>query len=134
MNVVPYEEIQKMGRSRCILLVDDEEVILDVGTMMLEKIGYQVLGARNSAEAVEIFKQSGNEIDLVLLDLKLPDESGAETFKKIRAIDPDARVILSTGYNETQEVFELMDLGCLGMLQKPFSLERLFEKVAEALS
>ena len=123
-----------MGRSRCILLVDDEEVILDVGTMMLEKIGYQVLGARNSAEAVEIFKQSGNEIDLVLLDLKLPDESGAETFKKIRAIDPDARVILSTGYNETQEVFELMDLGCRGMLQKPFSLERLFEKVAEALS
>jgi two-component system cell cycle sensor histidine kinase/response regulator CckA len=134
MNVVPYEEIQKMGRSKCVLLVDDEEVILDVGTMMLEKIGYQVLGARNSAEAVEIFKQSGNEIDLVLLDLKLPDESGAETFKKIRAIDPDARVILSTGYNETQEVFELMDLGCRGMLQKPFSLERLFEKVAEALS
>jgi two-component system cell cycle sensor histidine kinase/response regulator CckA len=134
MNVVPYEEIPKMGRSKCVLLVDDEEVILDVGTMMLEKIGYQVLGARNSAEAVEIFKQSGNEIDLVLLDLKLPDESGAETFKKIRAIDPDARVILSTGYNETQEVFELMDLGCRGMLQKPFSLERLFEKVAEALS
>jgi two-component system, cell cycle sensor histidine kinase and response regulator CckA len=120
------------SRSRCILLVDDEEVVLDVGTMMLEKIGYQVLGARNSAEAVEIFKQ--NEIDLVLLDLKLPDESGAETFKKIRAIDPDARVILSTGYNETQEVFELMDLGCRGMLQKPFSMERLFEKVAEALS
>ena len=120
------------SRSRCILLVDDEEVVLDVGTMMLEKIGYQVLGARNSAEAVEIFKQ--NEIDLVLLDLKLPDESGAETFKKIRAIDPDARVILSTGYNETQEVFELMDLGCRGMLQKPFSLEKLFEKVAEALS
>jgi two-component system cell cycle sensor histidine kinase/response regulator CckA len=79
MNVASYEEIQKMGRSRCILLVDDEEVVLDVGTMMLEKIGYQVLGARNSAEAVEIFKQSGNEIDLVLLDLKLPDESGAET-------------------------------------------------------
>jgi len=117
------------SRSRCILLVDDEEVVLDVGTMMLEKIGYQVLGARNSAEAVEIFKQ--NEIDLVLLDLKLPDESGAETFKKIRAIDPDARVILSTGYNETQEVFELMDLGCRGMLQKPFSLERLFEKVVD---
>ena len=72
-------------RSRCILLVDDEEVVLDVGTMMLERIGYQVFGARNSAEAVEIFKQNENEIDLVLLDLKLPDESGADTFKKIRA-------------------------------------------------
>ena len=122
------------SRSRCILLVDGEEVILDVGTMMLEKIGYQVIGARNSAEAVEIFKQNGNEIDLVLLDLNLPDESGADTFKKIREIDPDARVILSTGYNKTQEVFDLMDLGCRGMLQKPFSLEKLFEKVAEALS
>jgi two-component system, cell cycle sensor histidine kinase and response regulator CckA len=122
------------SRLRCILLVDDEEVILDVGTMMLEKIGYQVLGARNSAEAVEIFKQNENKIDLVLLDLNLPDESGAATFNKIRKIDPDARVILSTGYNETQEVFELMDLGCQGMLQKPFSMEKLFEKVAEALS
>ena len=80
------------------------------------------------------FLRNGNKIDLVLLDLNLPDESGADTFKKIREIDPDARVILSTGYNETQEVFELMDLGCRGMLQKPFSLEKLFEKVAEALS
>jgi DNA-binding NtrC family response regulator len=121
------------SRSRCILLVDDDAVVLDVGTMMLEKIGYQVLGARNSAEAVEIFKQSGNEIDLVLLDFKLPDESGANTFKKIRAIDPDARVIFSTGYNETQEIFELMNLGCRGMLQKPFSMEKLFAKVAEVL-
>jgi DNA-binding NtrC family response regulator len=120
------------SRSKCVLLVDDDEVVLDVGTMMLERVGYQVLGARNSAEAVEIFKQ--NEIDLVLLDLKLPDQSGAYTFNKIREIDPDARVILSTGYNETQEVFDLMDLGCLGMLQKPFSMEKLFAKVSEALS
>jgi len=116
------------------LLVDDEEVVLDVGTMMLEKVGYQVLGARNSAEAVLIFKQNGNNIDLVLLDLNLPDERGANTFRKIREIDPDARIILSTGYNQTQEVFDLIDLGCLGMLQKPFSMEKLFEKVAEALS
>jgi DNA-binding NtrC family response regulator len=122
------------SRSKCILFVDDEEVVLDVGTMMLERIGYQVIGARNSAEAVEIFKQSGNEIDLVLLDLKLPDQSGAYTFNKLREIDPDARVIISTGYNETQEVFDLIDLGCLGMLQKPFSMEKLFAKVAEALS
>lgn len=119
--------------SRCILLVDDEEIILDVGTIMLEKIGYQVLGAHNSAEAVEIFKRNGNKIDLVLLDLNLPDESGADTFNKIREIDPDARIILSTGYNETQEVYELMNLGCRGMLQKPFSLEKLFEVVAGAL-
>ena len=121
------------SRSSCILLVDDEEVILDVGTMMLEKIGYQVLGACNSAEAVEIFKRNGNKIDLVLLDLNLPDESGADTFNKIRGIDPGARIILSTGYNETQEVLELMNLGCRGMLQKPFSLEKLFEAVAGAL-
>jgi DNA-binding NtrC family response regulator len=120
------------SRSKCVLLVDDDEAVLEVGTMMLERVGYQVLGARNSAEAVEIFKQ--NEIDLVLLDLKLPDQSGAYTFNKIREIDPDARVILSTGYNETQEVFDLMDLGCRGMLQKPFSMEKLFAKVAEALN
>lgn len=122
------------SKSKCILVVDDDEVVLDVGTMMLEKIGYQVLRAKNGAEAVQIFKQNGSEIDLVLLDLNLPGESGADTFNKIREIDRDARVILSTGYNETQAVLELMDLGCRGILQKPFSMEKLFAKVAETLS
>src|SRR5512139_4058128 len=66
--------------------VDDDEVILDIGTMMLEKLGHKVLGAKSGAEAVSIYKENKNIIDLVLFDLNMPVEGGEETFKKIREI------------------------------------------------
>jgi CheY-like chemotaxis protein len=123
-----------MNPKGCILLVDDEEVVLDIGMMMIEKLGYKALGARSSAEAVRIYKEKGKDIDIVLLDLNMPVEGGGETFKKIREIDPVAKVILSTGSVETEEVLELKKLGCRGMLQKPFGLKALAEKIGLALS
>ncbi|MFO7709835.1 MAG: response regulator [Desulfobacterales bacterium] len=122
------------NRSVCILLVDDEEVVLDVGMMMLERMGYQVLGARNSSEAVEAYRANKDGIDLVLLDYNLSGESGADTFKKIRAIDPNAKVVLSTGSSENQEILDIMHLGCRGMIQKPFGLKLLAEKIDLALN
>jgi DNA-binding NtrC family response regulator len=119
-----------MNPKRCILLVDDDEVILEIGMMMLEKLGHMVLGAKSGAEALSIYKEHGTIINLVLLDLNMPGERGAETFKKIREIDPDAKVILSTGAGETQEVLELKNLGCLGMIRKPFSIEDLSNTLA----
>ena len=121
------------GRSVCILLVDDEEMVLDVGIMMLERIGYQVLGAKTSSEAVKIYQEFHNGIDLVLLDYNLPDESGAETFKKIRAINPDAKVVLSTGSSEDEEILDLMKRGCRGLIQKPFGFDKLVEKICLAV-
>lgn len=123
-----------MNPKRCVLLVDDDESIVEIGTMMLVKLGYKVLGAKSGAEALSIYKESGGNIDLVLLDLNMPVERGAETFKKIRAIDPDARVLLLTGSVETQEMMELKKIGCRGMIQKPFSMEVLSKKLSEALN
>ena len=122
------------GRSACILLVDDEEMVLDVEVMMLERMGYQVLQARSSSEAVDVYRANKDGIDLVLLDLNLPGEGGADTFNRIREIDPNAKVVLSTGYGENQEILELLNHGCRGVIQKPFSLQGLSKKVVEALS
>jgi DNA-binding response OmpR family regulator len=121
------------GRSACILLVDDEETVLEVGALMLERMGYQVLLARTSSEAVDIYRANKDGIDLVLLDLNLPGERGAETFKRIRRINPDAKVILSTGFSKNQEILDLLNQGCRGMIQKPFGLKELAKQVALVL-
>ena len=123
-----------MNPKGCVLLVDDDDSIVEIGTLMLEKLGYKVLGAKSGAEALSIYKESGGNIDLVLLDLNMPVERGGETFKKIRAIDPDARVLLLTGSVETQEMMELRKLGCRGMIQKPFSMDELSKKLSGALN
>jgi DNA-binding NtrC family response regulator len=122
------------GRSVCILLVDDEEMVLDVGRMMLERMGYQVIAARGSAEAVGIYAECGVGIDLVLLDYRLPDGNGGEAFRKIREINPEAKVVLSTGSSEDEEILDLMKRGCRGMIQKPFGIAKLTEKIGAALS
>lgn len=122
------------GRSVCVLLVDDDEAVLEVGLMMLQRMGYQVLGARSSTEAVEVYRANKDGIDLVLLDLNLSGESGADTFRRIQEIDPNVKVVLSTGCGENQEIFDIMNHGCRGMIQKPFGLKILAEKIALALS
>ena len=122
-----------MGRKGCILLVDDDELVLDVGLQMLEKAGYRAIGAKTSDEAVEIYRGNKKSINLVILDINLPDENGATTFKRIRKINPDAKVILSTGYTESSDIIELMNLGCRNRLQKPYTMTRLTEEVSRAL-
>ena len=123
-----------MNPKRCVLLVDDDESIVEIGTMMIVKLGYIVLGAKSGAEALSIYTKSGGNVDIVLLDLNMPVERGGETFKKIREIDPDAKVLLLTGSVETQEMMELKKIGCRGMIQKPFSMEVLSKKLSEALN
>lgn len=122
------------NRSVCVLLVDDDDTVLDVGMMMLERMGYQVLGAKNSSEAIDVYRANRGGIDLVLLDYNLSGESGADTFKKLREIDPNARVVLSTGTCENQEIRDIMRHGCRGMIQKPFGLDALAEKIHLALN
>ena len=122
-----------MGQKGFILLVDDDELVLDVGLQMLERNGYMAIGAKTSNEAVEIYRGNKNSINLVILDINLPDENGATTFKRIRKINPDAKVILSTGYTESSDIIELMNLGCRSRLQKPYTMTRLTEEVSGAL-
>jgi PAS domain S-box-containing protein len=116
-----------------ILLVDDEEVIIDVGSEILEVLGYKVSVARSGREAVEIYKEKQNEIDMVILDMIMPEMDGGETFNALKSIDPGIKVILSSGYSADARSTKMMEEGCYGFIQKPYSVNTLSQKVRDVL-
>ena len=116
-----------------VLLVDDEEMIVDVGKRMLEKLGYNVLVAEDGLRAMEIYKGHRQDIDIVILDMVMPNMGGGETFDRIKAIDPDVTVLLSSGYSIDGQASEILSRGCNGFIQKPFDLKTLSEALREVL-
>ncbi len=116
-----------------VLLVDDEDMIIDVGTRMLKKLGYQVFIARDGKEAIETFKKHPQEIDLVVLDMIMPKMGGGETYDRIRKIKPDVKVLLSSGFSINGQASEILNRGCNGFIQKPFNLQNLSKHLRSIL-
>jgi CheY-like chemotaxis protein len=127
----PSEELIK--GSETVLLVDDEKMILDVGQAMLEKLGYQVFVAQDGQAAVEIISANNTQIDLVILDLVMPEMDGDTTFDHIRAINPGIPVLLSSGYSVDGKATEILQKGCNGFIQKPFNISKLSQKIRQVL-
>jgi len=113
------------------LLVDDEEVILEVGRNLLEAIGYRVLLARDGKEAIEVYRKHTDDIDIVLLDMVMPTMSGGEAYDRMRQISPGIKVLLSSGFSIDGEASEILQRGCNGFIQKPFRINDLAEKIRE---
>ncbi|MBI9085656.1 MAG: transporter substrate-binding domain-containing protein [Desulfobacterales bacterium] len=122
----------KMG-TETVMLVDDEAIIADVAEAMLTSLGYQVLTAKSGREAIDLYSRDPSAIDLVVLDMIMPDMSGAETFDALRACNPEARVLLSSGYSINGGATDILNKGCRGFLQKPFSLTALSKKIRSIL-
>jgi PAS domain S-box-containing protein len=116
-----------------VLMVDDEEVILEVGRELLEAIGYKVLTAIDGKEAIGIYKKNMAKIDIVLLDMIMPTMGGGQVFDIIKKIDPDAKVLLISGYSLDNQVEEILNRGCDGFIQKPFDLNELSGKIRKIL-
>ncbi len=127
----PVEKTIK-GRET-ILLVDDEEMVAEVGQKMLQKLGYRVILAPSGRKAVEIFKQLHKRIDLVILDMIMPDMGGSETFDQLKTLAPDTKVLLSSGYSLDGQASQIMKRGCNGFIQKPFNLKHFSQKIREIL-
>ncbi|MCI5778813.1 MAG: response regulator [Lentisphaeria bacterium] len=105
-----------------ILIVDDHETIWDFLIDALQELGYSVLLAENGLDAVEIYQANPDQIDLVLLDMIMPKSGGHQTFMRLKAIDPDVKVLLSSGFVSEQEVADLLEAGACGFLPKPHRL------------
>lgn len=127
---IPEELIKATGT---VLIIDDEEVILAVGSELLESIGYKVLTAIDGKEAIEIYKNNMDKIDIVLLDMIMPDMGGGKVFDAIKKINPDAKVLLISGYSLDNQVAEILNRGCDGFIQKPFNSNELSVKIKEIL-
>jgi CheY-like chemotaxis protein len=119
--------------SETVLLIDDEQMILDVGSAMLERLGYRAVSARSGEEGVQALQSMAGTIDLVILDMIMPGMDGRVTFERIRALAPGQPVLLSSGYAMDGQTEELMHKGCNGFIQKPFSLPELSRKIRSVL-
>jgi CheY-like chemotaxis protein len=116
-----------------VLLIDDEDMIIDIGSQILNVLGYKVMAARSGEEAVELFGSHKDEIDLVILDMIMPGISGAETYERIRGLDRNIKVILSSGYSLNEDAAQIMKRGCNGFIQKPFQPGELSLKIRQIL-
>jgi two-component system, cell cycle sensor histidine kinase and response regulator CckA len=116
-----------------ILLVDDEDMIVEVSRELLEVLGYRVHVAKNGGDAVEIYREKQSEIDVIILDMIMPGMGGGETFEALKSINPDVRVILSSGYSINGKAKEIMKRGCKAFIQKPFQMGDLSDKIKKVL-
>jgi PAS domain S-box-containing protein len=116
-----------------ILLVDDEEMVLEVGERFLKVMGYQVLTAREGREAIEVYKKHRDTIDLVLLDIIMPNMKGGEVFDQLKEINPEVKVLLSSGYSIDGEASQILERGCSGFIQKPFDMNQLSQSIRAML-
>ncbi len=116
-----------------VLLVDDEEMVLLSSEQMLKHLGYEVLTTQNGQEAIDLYSENRNTIDLILLDMVMPTMGGGETFDRIKGIQSGVKVLLSSGYSMEGEAREIMKRGCDAFIQKPFRLEELSRKIREIL-
>lgn len=117
-----------------ILLVEDEEIVASIGEKMLTRLGYRVWIACNGNKAIELYEQRRSDIELVILDMVMPGMGGGEIFDRLRSINPQVAVLLSSGYSLNSQAMEIMKRGCRGFIQKPFNIEKLNQKINEVLS
>ena len=116
-----------------ILLVDDADMVLDVGKEILEALGYTAFIARSGKEAIEIYENNKEKIDLIILDMIMPGMGGGEVYDQLKEIHRDIKVLLSSGYSIEGQATEILRRGCDGFIQKPFNIEKLSRKIREIL-
>jgi len=121
------------GRQPVILFADDDVTCLEVCIKMLQQLGYKVFDAKDGLEAIQVFNSNQSEVDLVILDMNMP-HNGGSTFDQLKKIDENVRVIIASGYAESQRIREMMEQGCYGFIQKPFSLNVLSQKIKYVLN
>jgi two-component system cell cycle sensor histidine kinase/response regulator CckA len=128
----PVVSIDK-GTGR-VLLIDDEEMIIDVGREILQELGYHVLIAKSGSEAVQVYRKGYRQIDLVVMDMIMPGMSGGETYDRLKEINPHVKVLLSSGYSINGQATKILERGCDGFIQKPFNMKQLSDKIRSILA
>jgi len=135
MKIVEEKEVsgETLKGTETVLLVDDEDRIVDIGEKTLKFLGYKVLIARDGKEAVELYKKTPAGIDIVILDMIMPEMGGGEVYDCLKEINPHVKVLLSSGYSINGEATEIIKRGCNGFVQKPFSIKELSQRIREIL-
>jgi CheY-like chemotaxis protein len=122
------------AQEKTILLIDDEETVIDISEMMLIRLGYRVLKAHSGYEGLKLFKKNKSTIDLIISDLEMPEMNGKEVMDKLREIDPQIKVMLSSGGLTEADEKNVINKGFNGFIKKPYNMNTLCEKMAEMIN
>jgi CheY-like chemotaxis protein len=125
--------IESSRAEETVLLIDDDEMVADVGEQILKNFGYGVVKATSGNSAIEVYRENQHRIDMVILDLILPDMGGGDTYDRLKEINPSIKVLLASGYDIDHQARDLLERGCDGFIQKPFNMDELLEKTREIL-
>ena len=120
---------QKSREPQTILLVEDEDMLRELGVTVLEGEGYKVLAARDGVEAIELFEANRDDIGLVVCDLGLPRLGGRDAFLRMKESKPDVRAIVASGYLEPTLRSEILKAGVIDTIQKPYEFREMIEKI-----
>ncbi|HKI47873.1 MAG TPA: PAS domain S-box protein [Desulfobacteria bacterium] len=126
-------ECGKISGFETILFVDDEEMITEVIEDLFDRLGYKVLIAGSGKEAIELYEKNQERIDMVVLDMIMPNMSGAQTYERLKEINPGVKVLLSSGYSIDGQAADILEGGCNGFIQKPFKMKELSQKLRDIL-
>ena len=120
--------------NRTILIVDDEEMVLDIEALMLERMGFKTLKANSSEKACQLYRDKKDHIELVILDMIMPGDNGAVIYKKLKRINSGLRVLISSGFWKDINVKEILKDGQNSFIQKPFKFAEFNKKIDSILS
>ena len=127
-------KLEPFGEGKTVLVVDDEQMIRDMASDMLNLLGFKVLLASSGVEGLDMFKLHKDQIDVVLLDLLMPEMSGMACFENLKQVDPEVKVIIATGIGEFEKKKELEEMGIKGYLGKPYRMENIAQKLIDILN
>jgi len=127
------DHAQPFGGSEKILVVDDEEQIRTMAKDMLEGFGYSVTIVETGTEAAQIFEEQQGNFEMVLLDMVMPGMSGEKTLIKLREIDPEIKVLLTSGFSQSGRASEILKQGANDFIQKPYQVSELMLKIRSLL-
>ena len=126
-------ERQLIQGSGTILVIDDEEILRVLTESILGDCGYQILTAEDGYKGVDLYREKGAQIDLVILDMSMPGISGKETFIELKQINPEQKILMSSGFTKDERIQDLLNMGLEDFIQKPFDFIDLTEKVLKII-
>ena len=116
-----------------VLLIEDEDNVREIVTYLLEALGFSVTACASGQDGVGAYREEWQSIDLIMLDLLMPVMDGEETFRQLKAINPDLVVLISSGFGLEDKAQKLLDEGARGFIQKPYRKDPLFEMIKKLL-
>ena len=128
-----FSVVDHIAGDGTILLIDDEKIIRKVGKDMLEEFGYMVETASDGVEAIDIFQTSNMDFVAIILDINMPKQSGEETFKQLRILNPKIPIFIASGYKKDGVISSLLDRGAAGFIQKPYTLGNLSDLLEHSI-